>query len=424
MINVTEFKRKVIDEALSGQLLGEKLIYENKEFIKIANIYTGESTNDEEKKKYSVKVDNCYPYVATKDISMDGKVNYENGMYIPKNISKFSIAPANAILLCIEGGNAGNKIAVLDQQVCFVNKLCCFDVFGADNRFIYYYLLSNQFRNNFKSQMTGLIGGVSVKKIKSLLIPLPKIEEQKRIVAKLDEIFAELDRIDADQNKLVALQDKLEDKLLSLAIQGKLVEQRPEEGTGDELLNKLGKKVIDYAQTEDLPFDIPNSWVWCKLSDIGSTNIGLTYHPQDVVDKGTLVIRSSNIVDGKMDYTDKVCVNCQIKENQYVKNNDIVICSRNGSKRLVGKNAIYKGESNKYAFGAFMAIFRTEFYDFVHLYFNTSAFKRYFETDDSKQINQVTQAILKDSLIPLPPLEEQKRIIAKLNELLPQVKSF
>ena len=194
MINVTELKRKVIDEFLISQPL-----VTNTPFKSVAKIYTGESTNAEEKNKYSVKTDDCYPYVSTKDISIKGSVNFENGMYIPKGEKKFSIAPVNSILLCIEGGNAGNKIAIIKEATCFVNKLYCFDIFGADNRFIYYYLLSNQFRNNFKEQMTGLIGGVSVKKLKELILPLPHITEQKRIADKLDEIFAELDKIDEKQ---------------------------------------------------------------------------------------------------------------------------------------------------------------------------------------------------------------------------------
>ena len=234
MINVTELKRKVIDEFLISQPL-----VTNTPFKSVAKIYTGESTNAEEKNKYSVKTDDCYPYVSTKDISIKGSVNFENGMYIPKGEKKFSIAPVNSILLCIEGGNAGNKIAIIKEATCFVNKLCCFDIFGADNRFIYYYLLSNQFRNNFKEQMTGLIGGVSVKKLKELILPLPHITEQKRIADKLDEIFAELDKIDEKQIRLATIQEKMEAKILKLAIQGKLVEQRHEEGTGEDLFNLI-----------------------------------------------------------------------------------------------------------------------------------------------------------------------------------------
>lgn len=223
----------------------------------------------------------------------------------------------------------------------------------------------------------------------------------------------------------------LKSKVLDLAIQGKLTEQLETDGTAEELfaqiqeekqkLIKEGKikkeKALPPIKDDEIPFEIPNNWKWCRLSDIGSTNIGLTYHPCDIKEKGTLVIRSSNIQNGKMDYSDRVFVNCSVKDNQYLQKNDIIICARNGSKALVGKNAIYDGESNKVAFGAFMAVFRTSIYFYTYYYFNTQVFKRYFSNDDSKQINQVTQSILKESVIPLPPLAEQKRIVERVEEI-------
>ena len=223
----------------------------------------------------------------------------------------------------------------------------------------------------------------------------------------------------------------LRSKVLDLAIQGKLTEQLETDGTAEELyqqiqeekhkLIKEGKikkeKALLPIKDDEIPFEIPNNWKWCRLSDIGSTNIGLTYHPCDIKEKGTLVIRSSNIQNGKMDYSDRVFVNCSVKDNQYLQKNDIIICARNGSKALVGKNAIYDGESNKVAFGAFMAVFRTSIYFYTYYYFNTQVFKRYFSNDDSKQINQVTQSILKESVIPLPPLAEQKRIVEQVEEI-------
>lgn len=214
----------------------------------------------------------------------------------------------------------------------------------------------------------------------------------------------------------------IRDKVLSLAVNGKLVKQDFTEESADILISRINEDLHGqiHAETwkkDETPFEIPTNWSWCRLSDIGYTNIGLTYHPQDIVKDGIIVIRSSNIINGEIDYTDLVKVNCPIRKNQYLNRNDIVICVRNGSKALVGKCAIFKETSRKVAFGAFMAIFRTPCYRYVYHYLNTQLFRRYFNSDDTKQINQITQKILKNALIPLPPQNEQNRIVDKIEEI-------
>ena len=218
----------------------------------------------------------------------------------------------------------------------------------------------------------------------------------------------------------------LKNKILDLAVRGKLVNQQLSDESAHELVARtsyeLNETKFDFScDKSDLPFEIPNNWCWCRLSDIGNTNIGLTYHPEDINDYGTIVIRSSNIVNGKMDYKDLVRISCHIKDNQYLYNNDIVICARNGSKALVGKCAIFSELSSKIAFGAFMAVFRTQFYKYVYYYFQTAAFRRYFSNDDTKQINQVTQNILKNALIPVPPMQEQMRITETIESILKEL---
>ena len=214
----------------------------------------------------------------------------------------------------------------------------------------------------------------------------------------------------------------IRDRILLLALKGELVEQNPQDESASNLIDKLCRNIGDRSfepdfSEDEIPYDIPLSWSWCRLSDIGSTNIGLTYHPDDVTENGVIVARSSNIVNGKMDYSDLVKVSCSIRENQYLNSNDILICARNGSKALVGKCAIYEGDSKKIAFGAFMAVFRTPLFRYVYYYFNTGVFKQNFISDDSKQINQVTQNILKQSLIPIPPLSEQTRIVERIEAI-------
>ena len=149
---------------------------------------------------------------------------------------------------------------------------------------------------------------------------------------------------------------------------------------------------------------------------VGTTNIGLTYKPADVSEEGTIVLRSCNIINGKIDLEDLVRVKTDIRDNQYIEENDILICARNGSRSLVGKCAVMNNIGEKTSFGAFMAVFRSICYRYVYHYFNTLLFRSAFDNDDSKQINQVTQAILQDTMIPLPPFAEQERIVSTLDE--------
>ena len=158
----------------------------------LANIYTGNSISETEKKSKFTDVVGRY-YIGTKDVGLNNQVVYDNGVAIPlKYEQDFRIAPNNSILMCIEGGSAGKKIAILNQDVCFGNKLCCFSSFVEIGKYIYYYLQSPSFFEVFNQNKTGIIGGVSIAKIKEILIPLPPIREQQRIVAQIEKLFEQL----------------------------------------------------------------------------------------------------------------------------------------------------------------------------------------------------------------------------------------
>ena len=158
----------------------------------ISSIYTGNSINEAEKRAKFMGVQGRY-YIGTKDVGFDNKIVYDNGISIPLQYERdFRIALANSILMCIEGGSAGKKIAILNQDVCFGNKLCCFSPFIEIGKFIYYYLQSPSFIDLFNQNKTGIIGGVSIAKVKDIVIPLPPLMEQQRIVAQIDGLFEQL----------------------------------------------------------------------------------------------------------------------------------------------------------------------------------------------------------------------------------------
>ena len=176
---------------------------------------------------------------------------------------------------------------------------------------------------------------------------------------------------------------------------------------------------------EEIPFEIPNGWEWCRIRDISNSYIGLTYRPTDISQTGTIVLRSSNIQEGKLCLRDIVRVNINIPEKLWVQNNDILICARNGSKKLVGKSAIIDGINEPMTFGAFMAICKTPFYKYVYLFLQSDCFfSQLREVSGTTTINQLTQNNFNTFLIPLPSALEQQRIIAKVEELMPILEKY
>ena len=138
--------------------------------------------------------------------------------------------------------------------------------------------------------------------------------------------------------------------------------------------------------------DIPASWDVVRIKDIGTYRNGLTYAPEDVTedDNGTLVLRSSNIQNGKISYDDKVYVKCSISTELMVKKGDIIICSRNGSRELIGKNAIVEDSGLTCSFGAFMMVYRCSCPRYIYYILNSEVFSYYLGTFLTSTINQLT----------------------------------
>jgi len=163
----------------------------------VCKIESGNSIPVKEKDDLFKNVNEGLPYVATKDVGFNGLINYENGVRIPsKHGAKFRVSKKDSVLICAEGGSAGRKIAYSNRDCHFVNKLFSIKPDNEiDSKYIYYYTLGNEFQSQFKKSMHGLIGGVSLSKIKSFQITHPLILEQKRIVAKLDKMFKEIEQL-------------------------------------------------------------------------------------------------------------------------------------------------------------------------------------------------------------------------------------
>ena len=228
---------------------------------------------------------------------------------------------------------------------------------------------------------------------------------------------------------------KLRQKILDLAIHGKLVPQDPNDEPASVLLERIraekerliaegkikrSKKsaTSDTPHYENVPFEVPVGWCWCKLEDIAQSNIGLTYKPADVTTNGTPVLRSNNIQNNKLCLDDVVRVTTEIRANQFVSKGDLLICARNGSRRLVGKCALIDTLDEQCSFGAFMAVCKSLYNEWLFLVLCSNYFSKYLDDSNSTTIYQVTQKMLLDLPVPFPPLKEQKRIATEIEKYI------
>ena len=405
-------------------------------------MYTGNSISENEKKtKYEGRSEG-FDYIGTKDVTFSQTIVYDNGVRIPYE-NDFRRAYKGTILMCVEGGSAGRKIAILDRDVCFGNKLCMFQPKNLLNSYVFFFLQSFEFKRAFADNMTGIIGGVSIKKLKDILLPIPPMAEQERIVAKIEELLPLIERYEKAWSRLEDFNKRfpgdMQKSILQMAIQGKLVEQRPEEGTGEELykqiqaekqaLIKAGKikkeKLLPEITEDEIPFEIPESWKWVRLSQVCNITDG-THQTPKYVEHGIPFISAQNVKP----YRFIPEVHRDVSYEDYKEYNKNVAPAKGDI--LMTRVGAGIGEA---------AIIDKDF-DFS-IYVSLTLIKRYgkglsmgylLNVLNSPLGNQLAQkktlgkgasqgnlnlVFIREFVFPLPPLAEQKRIVAQLEELLP-----
>ena len=233
--------------------------------------------------------------------------------------------------------------------------------------------LINEFRKNSQG-MTSDTWNLKYPQIETIKVQIPSVSEQDKV----SEMFSVLDE--------------------RIAAQSQLVESLKKYKRG--LLNKV------FSNTDEKIY--PTVY----LSEVADFLQGLTYSPSDVANAGHLVLRSSNIQNGTLSFDDCVYVDKSIPESLQVKCADVIMCVRNGSKSLVGKTALIPIDMPKTTWGAFMMIVRSKLNDtYIFHYLNSQMFfSQVFKDTGTATINQITKGILNECRLPLPPVEERKKI--------------
>lgn len=301
---------------------------------------------------------------------------------------------------------------------------------------------------NLEKQAHSIIPGISRDVLLNLPIPLPPLAEQRRIVAKIEELMPLVEKYGKAQTELDTLnQDlprRLRQSVLQQAIQGKLVEQDEKDEPSIDVMNLLlsakknsGQKKLTFGEavTEDeIPFDIPSTWSWIRLGDIVYNQTGLAYSKGDLekkVSNPVRVLRGGNIQNGAWcTKVDDVMIAPEfVKKDIFLKKNTFITPAVTSLEHL-GKTALIKEDHPDIVAGGFV-LYLIPYYrdcdtfvEYLSYFFQSGFYNKFCKTITNKSGQafwNISRQKLMDLPIPLPPLAEQRRIVAKIEELFAEI---
>jgi type I restriction enzyme S subunit len=379
-------KDKLIPEVRFPEFVndGEWVERTIEQIAKVSAGGTPESTNPEYWSGYipwmnSGELNNKRIYSVSNFITKEG---YEN--------SSTKLIPPKCVLIGLAGQGKTRGTAAINYI-----ELCTNQSIGSihpndtlfDSEFLYHKIDSMYDKLRSLSAGDGGRGGLNLQIIKEINISLPKINEQQKIascLSSLDEAIA------AHSQKLELLKEH-------------------KKGLMQNLFPQEGEKVPKYRFKE---FENDGEWEIKELNELGSLINGLTYSPDDVREHGLLVLRSSNIQNGLIDLNDCVYVRTDLQGAYLSKPKDILVCVRNGSKNLIGKNAIIPKGLPVATHGAFMTVFRANNPEFVFQLFQTDFYDTQVKADLGATINSINGKNFLKYEFPIPKNPNEKNKIA------------
>lgn len=444
-------KQKLIEE---GKLKKEKPlpaiddeipfeIPSNWKWVNLSSLCSVISDGTHQTPKY---VGNGVPFISVKDIS-SGVINFSDTKFISYEDSKElnkKIAPESGDILICRIGTLGKAVKIPSgcKQFSIFVSLGLIKPLNKEISDFIVTVINSAYGFNWL-QLVKVGGGTHTYKInlgdlRKFIIPLPPLAEQKRIAAKIEELLPLVEKYKKAYSELEILNSKfsgdMKKSILQYAIQGKLVEQRPEEGTAEDLyqqiqeekqnLIKEGKlkkeKPLAPIEDDEIPFEIPEHWKWARLSSLVSVlGDGLHGTPSYDVNGTVYFINGNNLKNGKIVINDLTKKVSKEEAKKYYKdlNQSSLLVSINGT---LGNVAFYDNEPVILGKSAcyFNLIGHLDKY-FFKVLIDSDYFQSYltnFATGTT--IKNVPLSAMRSVLIPLPPLAEQKRIVAKVEELL------
>ena len=346
-----------------------------------------------------------------------------------KNKEKGGVPSKNDILVTAVG-TIGKSYIVKGTKPFYYKDayiLCFENIANIYPEYIKYCLDSPYMQNEIhRDSMATTVAQLTIIKAKEMLVPFPPLEEQHRIVAKIEEILPYIDQYDKAYTKLETFNKKfpedMKKSILQMAMQGKLVEQRPEEGTADELFEQIvaekaqrikeGKikkeKPIDFVLSDEIPWDLPENWKWVRFRDItinrDAERVPLSVSEREHLEKKYDYYGASGVID---------------KVDKYLFTEDLVLIGEDGANLLSRSTPIAFIATGKYWVNNHAHVIeccKGVFIKYFVYYINAISLAKYVTGTAQPKMNQ---ARMNGIWIPLPPLEEQKRIVAKIEEFLP-----
>lgn len=371
--------------------------------------------------------------------------NLKTMLFKDSEIEKCTVRKGD--LLVCEGGEVGRTaIWTFDREICIQNHIHRLRAYepSLNKKFYYYVMFLYKEGKVIDAYAKGIgIKGLSSNALGSIIVPLPPLVVQNAIAAKLEQV---LPLVDSYENALLqkeelkgALKDNVKKAVLQEAVQGKLVPQIAGEGNAKDLLAEIkknrtdlqistksagkksaAKKELPPITEEEIPFEIPENWYWCRITDIATCELGKTKDSQKNTGNLKDYLCSINIQEDGIDLTKVKQMRFEDSEfERYtVRKNDLLICEGGDA----GRCAIYDKDEPMYYQNA---LHRVRFFNNISTKFYLYIFQLYkankilLEASKGVTIQHLTGASLKELCFPLPPLAEQKRIVAAVEELLP-----